>query len=71
MQKHSVSTDCWSVINGEVYNLTSWMTEHPGGDRAILGICGKDGSAAFQKKHEGQEKPNEVLTMFKIGTLSQ
>lgn len=67
---HKDASSCWSAINGNVYNLTSWIAKHPGGEGAILGICGKDGSDAFNSQHGGQGKPENVLETFKIGTLA-
>jgi cytochrome b involved in lipid metabolism len=66
---HNSSTDCWSAINGGVYNLTTWIGGHPGGAQAIQSICGKDGSNAFNGQHGGDGKPENVLTKFKIGDL--
>lgn len=60
---------CWTAINGAVYNLTAWIAQHPGGSQAILGICGKDGTAAFMGQHGGQSNPTRVLTGYKIGLL--
>ncbi len=66
---HSDAISCWSAINGNVYNLTKWIAQHPGGEGAILSICGKDGSAAFNNQHGGQSKPENILATFKIGAL--
>jgi hypothetical protein len=30
--KHNSATDCWMVINDKVYDVTSFIDEHPGGD---------------------------------------
>jgi cytochrome b involved in lipid metabolism len=68
--KHSTGTDCWSVINGEVYDLTSYVSEHPGGADLINAICGKDGSAAFSGEHAGQQKPENILAAFALGPLA-
>jgi hypothetical protein len=57
-------------INGGVYDLTAWISKHPGGERAILSICGKDGSAAFNDQHGGQRRPANELSGFKIGTIA-
>ncbi len=62
---------CYSVVNGNVYDLTSWISKHPGGEKAILGICGKDATSAFTGKHGGQEKPEAALKSFLIGTLAK
>ncbi len=67
--KHNKSSDCWTVINGGVYNVTSWINEHPGGSEAILGLCGIDGSDAFNGQHGGERRPANELASFKIGTL--
>lgn len=60
---------CWTVIRGSVYNLTSWINKHPGGDKNILKLCGLDGTQAFEKKHGGQEKQENTLKGFEIGKL--
>jgi len=66
---HSNSKSCWTTINGGVYDVTSWISQHPGGEQAILSICGIDGSTAFNNQHGGQSRPESELASFKIGTL--
>jgi len=66
---HKDSSSCWSVINGKVYDLTSWINEHPGGADKILGICGSDGSSAFNSQHSGQGEPADVLSSYYLGDL--
>jgi cytochrome b involved in lipid metabolism len=68
---HNSSTSCWSTVNGGVYDLTSWVSNHPGGEQAILQICGKDGSVAFNGQHGGQVEQATVLSSFKIGIITQ
>lgn len=68
--KHSTGQDCWSVINGQVYDLTSYVSDHPGGADLINAICGKDGSAAFSGEHAGQQKPENILAAFALGPLA-
>lgn len=68
--EHKDATSCWSAINGSVYDLTSWIPNHPGGERAILSLCGHDGSAAFNGQHGGSSKVVRVLSGFKIGNLA-
>jgi L-lactate dehydrogenase (cytochrome) len=31
VSKHSTAEDCWVVVNGKVYDLTTFAPEHPGG----------------------------------------
>ena len=67
---HDTATDCWSVVNKNVYDLTSYVSSHPGGSAVIKAICGKDGSAAFSGQHGGAATPTSVLASFKLGALS-
>jgi cytochrome b involved in lipid metabolism len=66
---HATASDCYTTINGSVYNVTPWIDQHPGGRMAIIGLCGKDGSEAFNGQHGGQRRPESELASFKIGTL--
>lgn len=54
---HATTASCWTIINGNVYDVTSWISQHPGGSQAIKGLCGIDGSAAFNGQHGGQPRP--------------
>lgn len=68
---HGNVTSCWSAINGKVYDLTTWINQHPGGQQRILSICGTDGSSAFNAQHSGQARPANELTNLYIGSLTQ
>ena len=67
--QHADSKSCYSAVNGVVYDLTSWIARHPGGQREILAICGRDGSSAFNGQHGGQSRPEQLLAGFEIGAL--
>lgn len=68
--KHADATSCWSVVDGQVYDLTKWINQHPGGARRILAMCGRDGSASYNAQHGGQNRPDQILKQYKIGTLA-
>ena len=68
--QHKNETSCWTVINGKVYDLTSWINQHPGGPERILGVCGIDGSPAFNAQHGAQGEPNSQLATFYIGEFA-
>lgn len=69
ISQHNSRASCWSVINGGVYDLTSWIPNHPGGEKTILSICGSDGSSGYNSQHGGKSKITAILAGFKIGTL--
>jgi cytochrome b involved in lipid metabolism len=67
VQAHSSSLDCWTIVGSNVYDLTSFISQHPGGQETILSICGKDGTAAFEGQHGGQRRPANELQSLEIG----
>lgn len=67
--KHNKASDCWSAVSGNVYDLTKWISQHPGGSGPILGMCGKDGTAGFDGQHAGQGRPAQELANFLVGPL--
>lgn len=67
---HANVDSCWSIINGSVYDLTSYIPRHPGGKGEILAICGKDGSRLFEGQHGGDSKPERILAGFYIDDLA-
>ena len=67
--EHDNISSCWTVINGDVYDLTKWIPQHPGGPDKILSICGTDGTSKFVDQHDNAPKQQNILVGFKIGIL--
>lgn len=76
---HKSKDDCWTVISGDVYNLTDFVNRHPGGDE-ILRACGTDATTLFNSRQTSDGQPVgsgsphsqtaiEQLSKLKIGTL--
>jgi len=51
VQSRTHEDDCWTVINGKVYDLSRYASEHPGGEPAIRESCGKDSTKRFLSAH--------------------
>lgn len=66
---HKDVSSCYTIVGGQVYNLTQWINEHPGGEEAILELCGADGTAAFTEQHGSSKKAQNVLKSFFIGVV--
>ena len=69
VRQHASSSSCWSIVAGGVYDLTSWISRHPGGSGAIKSMCGIDATAEFADQHGGQRQAEQVLSGYKIGFL--
>ena len=70
---HDSSDSCWLVIEGKVYDVTSFVSNHPGGE-AILEGCGQDATVLFNTRPMGSGTPHSddaraTLETYLIGTL--
>lgn len=65
----NTASNCWAAISGNVYDLTDWITRHPGGAGAITQLCGRDATSQFQGRHGGQSTPMSTLAGYLIGPL--
>jgi len=71
VRANNTAKSCWTAIDGYVYNLTNWISAHPGGSGAILFLCGTDGTNAFKAQHENQSRPAIRLDSYRIGPLNK
>jgi len=70
---HNSKDDCWIVIDNTVYNVSDFVSKHPGGE-AILGGCGlADSTDLFATKGEKGKAHSlsayTLLDQFKIGLV--
>ncbi|CAA7395003.1 unnamed protein product [Spirodela intermedia] len=64
---HNSRNDCWIIVKDKVYDVTSYVEEHPGAD-AILNNAGGDSTEGFF----GPQHATRVFDMvdeFYIGDL--
>jgi hypothetical protein len=71
VRANNTARSCWTAIDGFVYDLTRWISSHPGGAGAILFLCGTDGTNAFKAQHENQSRPAIRLDGYKLGPLNR
>jgi cytochrome b5-like protein len=53
IRQHCTLESLWVVIDGDVYDVTGFVHEHPGGAERLLEWGGRDASAAFQAASHG------------------
>ena len=66
---HNTKEDCWIIINNGVYDVTEFLSIHPGGDSILASQGGKDATEFFEELHR-PEIIDEVASDYKIGILS-
>lgn len=67
VSRHCTDDDCWVVINGYVYDVSSYFSDHPGGTSSIMCYAGKDASIPFYDIHA--EDAQEIKERFLLGPV--
>ncbi|XP_011070917.1 cytochrome b5 [Sesamum indicum] len=68
--EHNTKDDCWVVIDGKVYDVSSYLDEHPGGDDVLLRATGKDATDEFEDAGHSKTA-RELMEQYCIGELDQ
>ncbi|KAH7516115.1 hypothetical protein FEM48_Zijuj10G0100700 [Ziziphus jujuba var. spinosa] len=66
--QHNSKDDCWVVIDGKVYDVSSYLDEHPGGDDVFFAVRGKDAIEEFEDAGHSKSA-RELMEKFCIGEL--
>merc|ERR1711953_497450 len=71
--KHTTKNDCLVSLNYEVLDVTNFLSQHPGGELAILTFAGKDATEEFDMIHPpdvvGKYAPDAIIGV--LGTAAQ
>ncbi|KAI0724176.1 FMN-dependent dehydrogenase-domain-containing protein [Fomitopsis betulina] len=49
--EHNSAESCWIIVHGNVYDVTEFLPEHPGGSKIILKYAGRDATAEYDPIH--------------------
>ncbi|KAG9084105.1 hypothetical protein FS749_005502, partial [Ceratobasidium sp. UAMH 11750] len=64
VEAHNTPKSCWLIVNGQVYDVTEFLSEHPGGSAILLKHAGRDATEAYEMAH-GPEIIEEGLPVSK------
>ncbi|TQB75044.1 hypothetical protein MPDQ_003840 [Monascus purpureus] len=68
LKDHVSNGEPWFIVNGEVYDGTEFLRDHPGGAQSIISSAGMDVSEEFLAIHS--ETARIMMPGYHIGTLS-
>ena len=73
IESHSSPSSCWVTRNGKVYDVTSFLADHPGGEEYILKYSGRDVGQVMKdaSEHDHSDAAYDVLDEFMIGRVGQ
>lgn len=70
VSEHSSKKDLYMVIHDKVYNCSSFVDEHPGGEEVMLDVGGQDATEAFEDVGHSDEA-REILDGMLVGNLKR
>ncbi|KAM0707580.1 hypothetical protein Q7P35_004225 [Cladosporium inversicolor] len=70
VSEHTTKKDLYMVIHDKVYDCTSFVDEHPGGEEVLLDVGGQDSTEAFEDVGHSDEA-REILEGLLVGTLKR
>ncbi|KAK3715186.1 hypothetical protein LTR37_007396 [Vermiconidia calcicola] len=66
IKAHNSASDCWVVIDDQVWDVTNFAPEHPGGASFLLKYAGRDATEGYSEYHSpGVVKDSLSLDCFK------
>ncbi|KAL2802344.1 hypothetical protein BJX63DRAFT_440984 [Aspergillus granulosus] len=66
--RHSSPNDLWIVIEGNVYDVTDYCEDHPGGDEILRQFAGKNATTEFQDAGHSNDAYMRLKTLL-VGSL--
>lgn len=71
VETHKNSSSCWVSRRGKVYDITTFLKDHPGGDDVILDIAGRDVEEIMRDTtgHVHSDSAYEMLEEYVVGRL--
>ena len=49
LRQHASPKDCWIAVRGKVYDVSLFLSEHPGGGDVVLDKAGSDATIEFDE----------------------
>ncbi|WFD33466.1 hypothetical protein MCUN1_000279 [Malassezia cuniculi] len=69
LQEHKSENDLWLLIDGKVYDVTKFISEHPGGDEVLITEGGRDATEPYEDVGHSEDA-YDILKTLLIGEIS-
>lgn len=71
IQSHNKEEDCWIVVDDQVWDITQFAPEHPGGPGIIYKYAGRDATEAYNEIHAPSIIKNGLPASAHKGVLDE
>ncbi|KAM3543129.1 hypothetical protein ARSEF1564_003934 [Beauveria bassiana] len=68
--RHNTPESCWVILYGKVYDVTSFLSSHPGGSKIILALAGQDATEDYDPVHPPGTLEENLAPDAVLGTVS-
>lgn len=73
VKKHNTEESCWVIVHEKVYDITSFLADHPGGDSILLEFAGTDITSVLSNinYHTHSEAAYDLIREHYIGDVEK
>ncbi|KAF2722140.1 hypothetical protein K431DRAFT_267400 [Polychaeton citri CBS 116435] len=71
VQQHRSIESCWVILYGSVYDVTTFIPEHPGGSKIILQLAGTDATEEYDPIHPPGTLEESLPVDAKLGVIDE
>lgn len=75
VRSHDSLADCWMIIDRDVYDVTSYVHQHPAPAEVLRPWCGREATRGYADKggrgRSHSDFADELLATFRIGRLAE
>ncbi|CAD7013647.1 cytochrome b5 [Ceratitis capitata] len=68
VSKHNTNKNTWLIIHNNVYDVSEFLNEHPGGEEVLIEQGGKEATESFEDVGHSSDA-REMMAKYKIGEL--
>jgi cytochrome b involved in lipid metabolism len=71
---HNSRDDCWMIIDGMIYDVSTYLPKHPSAPEIVIAWCGREATKAYQTKTIGRPHSSHagrILSGYRIGRLDR
>uniref|UniRef100_A0A1A9WQP8 Cytochrome b5 n=1 Tax=Glossina brevipalpis TaxID=37001 RepID=A0A1A9WQP8_9MUSC len=68
VSEHNNNKSSWLIIHNNVYDVTTFLNEHPGGEEVLLELAGKEATEYFEDVGHSSDA-REMMKKYKVGEI--
>jgi cytochrome b involved in lipid metabolism len=68
--EHNQKKSSWLIIHDNVYDVTKFLEEHPGGEEVLIEQSGKDATESFEDVGHSSDA-RDLMKQYLIGELEE